>query len=168
MRRKILAVTIALSLVLMLSSCTKKLKDCIGNINYSSPAICMCYEEVPGEYDDAGDAVKGIVYREVTDLNGIMKQKELPVLMYFYTTANSNAAGITAGVEDLAERLNGRVVVVAVDASANRPLNTELNVTAVPEFVLMRDGAKVSAFDSGSKVNWTVADVSAWLSSNGI
>ncbi|MCR4688657.1 MAG: hypothetical protein K5745_03795 [Saccharofermentans sp.] len=165
---KPLAILISLTMVFAITSCAKKLKSCIGNISYSSSAICMCYEDVPGEYDESGEAMQGIVYREVKDLDGIMSQKEMPVLMYFYTTDNPTAAGITAGVEDLAERFNGKIVVVAVDASAYPTLNTELNVTAVPEFVLFSGGAKVANFGSDSKSNWTVNDIVSWLATNGI
>lgn len=166
--RKVLSVILAMSLLLALSGCGKKVKNCIGNISYSSTAVCMCYEEVPGEYSDDGSAVKGIVYRQVTDLDGIMKQKEMPVLLYFYTTANPTAAGITAGVEDLAERLSGKVVVVALDSSAYPTINTELGVMAVPEFVLMNGGSKVATFGSNSKTSWTILDVSSWLKDNGV
>ena len=168
--RKVLSVILAATLMTaLLCSCSApaKVEDYLGEYDYEAPAICMVYEPVEGEFDEEGNALYGIQYREVTDLEQLLKVPDTTFLLYFYNALDSSGWGITAAVEDIAEAEEGRLVVVALDQSQYTDLTSTFGIYAVPDFALVRNNAEVSVFGSENYSEWSVADVVMWLDANG-
>ena len=168
--RKILSVILSAALTAaLLCSCTgtAKVEDYLGEYDYEAPAICMVYEPVEGEVDEEGNAMYGIQYREVTDLEGLLKVPDTTFLLYFYNSLDSSGWQITAAVEDIAEAENGKLTVIALDQSQYVDLTSQFNIHAVPDFALVRNYAEISVFGSSQYDVWGAGDVVLWLDANG-
>ena len=170
-RNRTLLITILLVLGLALASCSGKTEpeaplhwqDCLGGYSYDSPIIAMVYEQVEGEEE----GMYGIQYREVTDLAHLTSQQEIPVCLYFYSSLRSDLSGMTAGMEDLAQELNGRVVIVAVDEAVATDIADAYRVEDVPYCILLDKAARISSLEAkdpnGEYID--AADVASWLAS---
>ena len=128
----------------------------LGNEVYDSDVYAMCIEKIDGEEEP------GVIYREVTDLE-ILKTSDIPVMIYFFSSASTDKAGITAGVEDIAQRLDGRVLVIGINVMTHRDVAQEYEAAYVPEFVLIRKGEVADRFNSIEHDYWTSMDVYNWL-----
>jgi thiol-disulfide isomerase/thioredoxin len=128
----------------------------LGNEVYDSDVYAMCVEKIEDEEEP------GVIYREVTDLE-ILKTSDIPVMIYFFTSASTDRAGITAGVEDIAQRLDGRVLVVGINVMTHRDVAQEYEAAYVPEFVLLKKGEVTDKFDAFERDYWTAMDVYNWL-----
>ena len=137
--------------------------DCLGKIDYSTPAAALVYEQVEGE--DSG--VYGIQYRDITDFNGLTSQHEIPVCLYFYSSAARGSESLTAGVEDLAQTLQGRVLFAAVDGVEADAISTAYEVGGYPEFILIVNNARISTFSGYDYDEWSIEDVANWLEGYG-
>lgn len=134
----------------------------LGDYDYTSTPIAMVYEEVedePGFY--------GIQYRRVDDLGGLSTQEDIAICLYFYSSLNTSSASLTAGVEDLAQTLKGRVLFVAIDVASHEDISEAYDVYSCPEFILINKAARISTFDSASHDYWSINDVASWLNDNG-
>ena len=168
--RKILSVILAAVMAAtLLSGCsgTSKVEDYLGEYDYEAPAICMVYEPVEGEYDEEGNALYGIQYREVTDLDGLLKVPDTTFLLYFYNSLDSSGWQITAVIEDIAELEQGKLTVVALDQSQYTNLTSQFGITAVPDFALVRNYTEISVFGSADYYEWGADDIVIWLDANG-
>lgn len=168
--RKILSVILtAVFCAVIICSCESqaKVEDYLGDYDYEAPAICMVYEPVEGEFDEEGNALYGIQYREVTDLMGLLKVPDTTFLLYFYNSLDSSGWAITAAVEDIAELEQGRLVVVALDQSQYTNLTSQFDITAVPDFALVRNYTELSVFGSADYNVWGVDELVIWLDANG-
>ena len=158
--RHLVAIIVVISMM-ALSACSHKekvsYKDFLGEENYESDAIAMVIDYIDGEEEP------GVIYREVTDINGIIHQTEIPVCIFFYSGNATDRNGVFAGVEEISERLNGRVLIVAVDIMIHRELVDEYELIAVPDFVLFKNGTKASSFGASNYDYWTMTDVYNWL-----
>lgn len=157
------ALTAAFLLVACGSEETPAYYDFIGEIDYMASPAAFVYEQIDGEED----GFKGIQYHEVTDLGGITSQKEIAVCFYFYTSISTDAGFVTAGVEDLAQTLDGQVLVIAIDAAKQPDVSQAYEITAYPDFVLVDQGARISTFGSQDRGIWTMDNVVDWLVENG-
>lgn len=136
----------------------------IGDTDYSSTISALVYEQIPGE-EDGGS---GIVYKVVTDPEGLLSQNTVPVCLYFYSSMDAGEmTGITAGVEDLAQMLSDQVLFVALDGITQSQISSRYAVEAYPEFVLIAPGKEPVKFEGMRYDEWTIYDVTAWLSANG-
>ena len=172
MRYKVsLSLTAVLLAAMFLCSCSKQennaLNAFLGDYSYSAPAVCMVYEQVEDELDDEGNPCYGIQYREITDLEGLLKSGGT-FLIYFYSSMSNESAEVTASMEDVAQLYNGKLTVLMLDAMEYRDLMEKYDIEAVPEYVLIRPGQQDQVFKSSSHGFWTVNDVISWLQSNGI
>lgn len=166
------AASVILALVMsavLVCSCngTAKVEDYLGDYDYEAPAICMVYEPVEGEFDEEGNALYGIQYREVTDLDGLLKVPDQTYLLYFYNSLDSSGWAITAVVEDIAEAEEGKLIVVALDQSQYTNLTSQFDITAVPDFALVRNYTEISVFGSSDYYEWGADDIVIWLDANG-
>lgn len=166
------AASVILALVMsatLVCSCTgaAKVEDYLGDYDYEAPAICMVYEPVEGEFDEEGNALYGIQYREVTDLDGLLKVPDQTYLLYFYNSLDSSGWAITAVVEDIAEAEEGKLIVVALDQSQYTNLTSQFDITAVPDFALVRNYTEISVFGSSDYYAWGADDIVIWLDANG-
>ena len=165
--KRISSVLLIISFLFCLVSCNKEqeqksYRECLGKYSYDSPVSAMVYEPVAGE-----DGAYGIQYREVTDFEALRSQQEMPLLLYFYSSTATDHSGITAGVEDLAQTLDGQILVVAVDSMQQRDIVSYYAVEAIPEFVISSGGNKVAAFEGQNRGTWSINDVVSWISENG-
>ena len=160
------------SLMLSLCSCSRaadtsiygRCSKYLGEADYTASLTAMTYEQIPDE--EAG--YFGILYREVTDIDGLLAQGQVPVCLYFYNSmASSDTIGITAGVEDLAQVLSDQVLFIAVDGMVETGLSGTYSVEAYPEFVLIPPGGTPVKFEGFNYDTWDASDVASWLESNG-
>lgn len=168
--RKAASVILALVMsAVLVCSCNgaAKVEDYLGDYDYEAPAICMVYEPVEGEFDEEGNALYGIQYREVTDLDGLLKVPDQTYLLYFYNSLDSSGWAITAVVEDIAEAEEGKLIVVALDQSQYTNLTSQFDITAVPDFALVRNYTEISVFGSSDYYEWGADDIVIWLDANG-
>ena len=135
--------------------------DYLGGIDYDSSIIAMVYEPMEGEDEP------GIQYRRVTDLEGLLSSGQTDVMIYFYTHMSSDVQGVTAGVEDLAQGLNGQLLVISVDAMQEQAMTEQYQLQALPEFVIVKGGEVEGLFEGYKYEYWTMDDVSAWIESYG-
>ncbi|MCQ2467005.1 MAG: hypothetical protein MJ166_05760 [Clostridia bacterium] len=134
----------------------------LGEIDYESPQVAMVIETIEDE------EVPGVVYRNITDLSGILNQTEIPVCVFFYSGNATDKYGVFAGVEEIAERLNGRVLMLGIDIMQHRELVDGFGLVAVPDFVLIKKGVQADAFKAANYEYWTMTDVYNWLVLNQI
>ncbi len=131
-------------------------KSVIGDISYSSSVFIMSVETIDGEEEP------GIVYREVLDFNDLVTSDRTMVL-YFFTTANSDLTGITAGVEDMAQYYGNDIIFIGIDCSQRKDISTAYGVVALPEFVFIRDNVLTSYFEGYKYDYWEIEDVMNWI-----
>ena len=170
---------IALSVLFVLSgvSCSSKkpaqssapsgYRDYLGEYAYDLPAVCMVWEPVEGETDENGNPAYGLQYREIKDLDKLLSSTDVKFLLYFHSSVYGDNIGITALVEEIAERLNGRVAVISIDAGEFNDLVGKYNITMLPEFVLCGYGMEAKVFGTADRGSWTMQEVVDWLAENG-
>ena len=160
-----------LSVAILLCSCSSSKSDTaadrctkyIGEVDYASTVSALVYEQVPDE-----EGRYGIVYRAVSDMDGLLAQTQTPVCLYFYDyMSGGEVSGVTAGVEDLAQSLYDQVLFVAVDGIAEYELGDKYGVDAYPEFVLIVPGKQEVKFEGMNFEAWTINDVAVWMAQNG-
>ena len=138
-------------------------RDCLGGYCYDNVVTAMVYEQVEGEEE----GMYGIQYREVTDLPSLTAQTEIPVCLYFYSSLRTDAYGFTAGIEDLAQELNGRVLIVSVDAATETDIADAYRIEDVPMFILLDKGSRAGTLEAknadGEYID--VPEVASWLTS---
>ncbi|MCQ2515404.1 MAG: thioredoxin [Saccharofermentans sp.] len=164
--RRFVAVSLILNiLVCLLVGCAKdvSVEDCIGGIDYSSSMSALMYEQIAGEEE----GFYGIQYHEVIDINGITAQTDIPVVLYFYSSSATGSQSLTAGVEDLAQTLSGQVLFVSIDGVEADEVSTAYQLAGYPEFILIRDGARVATFEGYNYEYWDINDVTWWLEDYG-
>lgn len=135
----------------------------LGSIDYSTPVAALVWEQVDGE----DEGVYGIQYREVTDFNSITSQTDIPVCLYFYSSSARGSQNLSAGVEDLAQTLAGKVLFIAVDGVEADAVSTAYQVGGYPEFILLNDNARISTFSGIEYEEWNIDDVTQWITDNG-
>lgn len=142
-------------------------RDYLGEYAYDLPAACMVWEKVEGEKDESGNPVYGIQYREIKDLDKLLASTDTAFLLYFHATVYGEDGGITAVVEELAERLAGKVTVVSLDAGEFNEMVGKHQITLLPEFVLHVSGSQDKVFGTAARGSWTMQEVADWLAENG-
>ena len=110
----------------------------------------------------------GVIYRKVLDFNNVISRCDIPVCLYFFSSTKTDSAGVTAGVEDIAQLLDGRLLVVGIDILQNRDIVGKYDVTMVPDFVLVEQNVQKAAFGSEGYDYWTTTDVYNWLVEQGV
>ena len=165
--KTITAVILAVVLTALTAVYCKKENDpsytkYIGEISYDASIYVMCMEKIEDEEEP------GIVYREVTDFNNVTNTADKPVLLYFFSSNSIDSAGVTAGVEDIAQKLDGKILVIGIDIMQHRDIVTRYNIMAVPDFAILDHGALRSGFNSINYDYWTATDVYNWIIDQGI
>lgn len=179
MTRRITAFLLISAFLLCFVSCGKKkaaettsssgssYRDWLGEYAYDLPAACMVWEPVEGESDENGKPVYGIQYREIKDIDKLLSATDIKFLIYFHGSVYTEDGGITALVEEIAERLEGRVAVISLDAAEFNDLVGKYRITLLPEFVLCGHGMEAKVFGTSARESWTMQEVVDWLAENG-
>lgn len=177
---KITGVILLTSFLLGLASCSGKkeaasssaavsgYRDFLGEYAYDLPAACMVWEPVEGETDENGNPVYGVQYREIKDLNKLLAAKDVKFLLFFHTSVYGDDHGITALVEEIAEKLAGKLAVVSLDAAEFNDLVGKYQISMLPEFVLCGNGTEDKVFGTADRGSWTMQEVVDWLAENGL
>ena len=142
-------------------------RDYLGEYAYDLPALCMVWEPVEGEKDENGNPAYGLQYREIKDLDKLLSSTDVKFLLYFHSSVYGDSIGITASVEEIAERLSGRVAVISLDAGEFNDLVGKYQITMLPEFVLCGYGMEAKVFGTADRGSWTMQEVVDWLAENG-
>lgn len=163
--RKAVVLLITISVFLFaITSCSKRKVEAepsvIGDISYNSSLYIMSLEAVEGEEE------KGIVYREVLDFNKFITAQDRTTVIYFYTSANTDVYGITAGVEDMAQYYGDEITFLCVDSVEHRDITTAYEINALPEFVLVENNMLISYFEGYKYDYWEIKDVMNWIEEN--
>ena len=177
MTRKLIALVLSVLFAISAVSCGSKkpaqtsapsgYRDYLGEFAYDLPALCMVWEPVEGETDENGSPAYGLQYREIKDLDKLLSSTDVKFLLYFHSSVYGDNVGITALVEEIAERLNGRVAVISLDAGEFNDLVGKYQITMLPEFVLCGHGIEARTFGTADRGSWTMQEVVDWLAENG-
>lgn len=145
-----------------MTSCKSQSEEssAVGDIDYSSDVYVMSYEKIEGEEEP------GIVYRKVLDFNKLVTDPDKTIVLYFYTTANADVYGITAGVEDLAQYYSDDIMFIGINTVDKRDYTTAYSIVALPEFVLIKNNQLISYFEGYNYDYWTMEDVNDWIEEN--
>lgn len=142
-------------------------REFLGDYAYDLPAACMVWEPVEGETDENGNPIYGIQYRAIKDLDKLLSSGDTRFLLYFHSSVYGDNVGITALVEEIAERLAGKLVVISLDASEYNELVGKYQISLLPEFVLCGGGIDGKVFGTKEHGSWTMQEVVDWLAENG-
>ena len=181
--RRLAAVSLTAAILLCTASCGGKktvassvsstspssagYREYLGEYAYDLPSACMVWEPVEGEKDESGNPVYGIQYREIKDLDKLLASTDTAFLLYFHASVYGEDGGITAVVEELAERLAGKVTVVTLDAGEFNDMIGKYEIKLLPEFVLHASGKQDMVFGASERESWTMQEVADWLDANG-
>ena len=149
------------------TSAPSSYRDYLGEYAYDLPALCMVWEPVEGETDESGKPAYGLQYREIKDLDKLLASTDTKFFLYFHSSVYGDNVGITALVEEIAERLNGRLAVISLDAGEFNDLVGKYQITMLPEFVLYGYGIEAKTFGTADRGSWTMQEVVDWLAENG-
>ncbi|SEW23175.1 Thioredoxin [Ruminococcaceae bacterium KH2T8] len=170
MRKILISILLTIAIAFNVAGCSKEkapstdYRDYLGKVDYSAPVCALVYEQIPGEEE----GFYGIQYKEVTDPEGMLTYSTgTTMCLYFYNSLQSDSEGVTAGVEDLAQTLDGQIVFIAVDGIFEELIGATYAVEAYPEFVLLRPGMAPEKFEGHLKEEWTMDDVAQWIESFG-
>lgn len=178
MTTRLTSVLLLTALLLCLVSCSNKkavsssapsgYRDYLGEYAYDLPAACLVWEPVQGETDEKGNPVYGIQYREIKDLDKLLACTDTKFLIYFNTLSyGENNTGITAVVEEIAEKLQGKLTVLSLDGGEFNDLLGKYQISMLPDFVLCGSGMEAKVFKPAKDDSWNMQEVIDWLKSNG-
>ena len=90
-------------------------------------------------------------------------QSEMPVVVDFWGPQCKPCLALTPHVEKLAEKYDGQLKVVKVDASKNRRLCISLRVLGLPTFLFYKGGAEVNRLTGNSLSIEEIAEAASKL-----
>lgn len=150
------------------SSASSGYRDYLGEYAYDLPAACLVWEPVQGETDEKGNPVYGIQYREIKDLDKLLASTDTKFLIYFNSRSyGENNTSVTAVVEEIAEKLAGKLTVISLDGGEFNDLLGKYQVSMLPDFVLCGSGMEAKVFQPADTTSWSMQEVIDWLASNG-
>ena len=90
-------------------------------------------------------------------------QSEMPVVVDFWGPQCKPCLALMPSVEKLAEKYDGKLKVVKVDASKNRRLCISLRVLGLPTFLFYKSGAEVNRLTGNSLSIEEIAEAASKL-----
>jgi thioredoxin 1 len=70
-------------------------------------------------------------------------ESDIPVVVDFWAPWCGPCRMVTPVVEDVAQKMNGRVKFVKLNTDENRKTAVEYNIMAIPSLVVFKDGSEV-------------------------
>ncbi len=135
LRKRLLPALLLAALLTILPTLTACAETpAIGDINDSATIILMRYE-------DQGDGISGVVYRQVTNFDALMGQSDLPLLVVFYSATASVNSLIIPRLEQMADDYSEQLQIVWVDADAEEGVADSFNVQELPQFSVVVAGS---------------------------
>jgi thioredoxin 1 len=130
--QKILAGLVCGSIVLGMAGCASQ--QPVGPINDRATVALLRFENV-------GDGISGIVYRQVDDFEAFLAQSQTPLLVVFYASRADVNTRIIPALEQMADDEQGRLQIVWIDANAESKLADSFSVEMLPQFTVVDGGA---------------------------
>jgi len=129
----------------------------LGDYYYDCSISAMVFETPEGE------EMPGVLYRQVTDLDALVKSCPIPVCYLFYSGMHADVYGLFACIEELVELHHDQVLIVAIDGMAEKDITSAYKVDAMPEAIIIRDQAQVARFNGSERGEWTASDLASWI-----
>ena len=129
----------------------------LGDYYYDCSISAMVFEIPEGEEEP------GVLYRQVTDLESLTKTCPIPVCFFFYSGMQADVFGIFACMEQVAEQYHDQVLIVAIDALAEKELASAYKIEMLPEAIIIADNLQKARFDGTSRGEWSAQDLADWV-----
>lgn len=106
----------------------------IGEINDQATVALIRFE-------DQGDGISGVVYREINRFSSFLAESDEPVLAVFYSSLAPVNSQIIPRLEQMADDYQGTLQIAWIDADAEPALADSFSVEALPQFTVVIGGA---------------------------
>ncbi|MBR5975831.1 MAG: hypothetical protein IK020_11690 [Clostridiales bacterium] len=129
----------------------------LGDYYYDCSISAMVFETPEGEEEP------GILYRQVTDLDALSKSCPIPICFFFYSGMHADVYGLFACMEQVAEQYHDKVLIVTIDALAEKDLSAAYKIEALPEAIVIRDNRQKARFEGQNRGEWTAQELADWI-----
>lgn len=161
LRRSLACVILAVSMSGFFCACGKKkgnndLGDYhkyLGDYYYDCSISAMVFETPEDE------EYPGVMYREVTDLDALLKTCPIPVCLFFYSSMQADVYGIFACMEEITENYHDKVLIVAIDAMSEREIAGAYEIRGLPDAIIVKDHVQKAHFDGTTREEWSAMDL---------
>lgn len=132
-------------------------KKYLGDYYYDCSISAMVFETPEGE------EMPGVLYRQVTDLDALVKNCPIPVCYLFYSGMHADVFGLFASIEELVEQYHDKVLIVTIDGMAEKEIAAAYKIEAMPEAIIIKNGAQVARFEGKDRGEWTASELASWI-----
>ena len=129
----------------------------LGDDYYDCSIFAMVFETPEGEEEP------GVLYRQVTDLEALTKSCPIPVCFFFYSGMHADVYGLFACLEQVTEQYHDRVLIVSIDALAEKDLSSAYKIEALPEAIVISGNTQKARFEGQNRGEWTAMDLANWI-----
>ncbi|MBR5057253.1 MAG: hypothetical protein IKX04_01665 [Clostridiales bacterium] len=129
----------------------------LGDYYYDCSISAMVFEIPDGEEEP------GVLYRQVTDLDALTKTCPIPVVFFFYSGMHADIYGLFACMEQVAEEYHDKVLIVPIDALAEKELTEAYEIEALPEAIVIKENMQKARFKGKERGEWTAQDLANWI-----
>lgn len=138
-RVRALRASVLLMVILLLVAILALASGCgsdpiVGPINDSATVALITFE-------DQGEGISGVVYREVPRLAAFLAASEQTVLVVFYDQSDPANALVIPRLEQMADDDRDRLQILWIDADAETDIARSFNVSRLPQFTVVQAGA---------------------------
>ena len=131
-RSSLLASALLIAMLLLTAGCGSD--PVVGPINDAATVALITFE-------DQGDGIAGVVYREVPRLASFLASSEKTVLVVFYDRRDPANALVIPHLEQMADDDRDRLQIIWIDADAETDIARSFNVSRLPQFTVVQTGA---------------------------
>ncbi len=129
----------------------------LGDYYYDCTISAMVFETPDGE------EMPGVLYRQVTDLDALVKTCPIPVCYLFYSGMHADVYGLFACIEELVEQYHEKVLIVTIDGLAEKDVSKAYKIESMPEAIIIRNGVQSARFNGSERDEWTASDLANWI-----
>ncbi len=129
----------------------------LGDYDYDYSISAMVFETPEGE------ETPGVMYRQVKDLDALVKNCPIPICFLFYSSMHADVYGVFACLEEMTELHHDQVLVVTIDAMSEKNLSSAYNIESLPEGIVIRDGKQTARFNGKEREEWTARQLADWI-----
>jgi thioredoxin 1 len=141
-RLRFMAFLIMMAFGILFAGCSEE--PVIGPINDQATVVLMRFE-------NQGDGISGVVYRQINRFDTFLAQSKMPVLVSFYASLDPMNTQIIPVLEQMADDYQNQLQIVWIDANAEEALAASFKVEKLPQFTVVVEGAlkrSLVGFDS--------------------
>ncbi|HOO61310.1 MAG TPA: hypothetical protein PKV44_02660 [Bacillota bacterium] len=162
---KFIGLCLIVSLLFSCASCAKTTKenddignyeDYLGEYYYDTSIGAMVFETPEGEEEP------GVMIREVTDLDALIKTCPIPICLFFYSSMRTDQDGMIAVMEQLTEEYHASLFVVMIDALSEAEITEAYGIEALPDAIIIKNDRVTAHFDGLSQGTWAPIDLATW------